>query len=203
MKARRPLEPEARTPSTKAVLEALRALQSKINRLEVERSRALDEATGLRLKYEMANAKRASDDELRLSDMREKELLNIEQAKELGELKVLLAHRDDQLRDAERRICIFDACLAASAAQSAARDAETADELEKTRARCLELEFRVESLQSATQLPPKHPTKHINIDLPAPPPVVKNSKKKIVNKKKGPAATKRCTRSLKALALAP
>ena len=46
------------TTSTKAVLQALRALQAKIQRLETERARGLDECTEMRLKLEMARARR-------------------------------------------------------------------------------------------------------------------------------------------------
>ena len=47
--------------STKAVLQALRALQAKISRLERERVAALNTATELRLKLELSEAKAAED----------------------------------------------------------------------------------------------------------------------------------------------
>ena len=50
--------------STKAALEALRALQRKIGRLENERSSALAEASELRLQFETASASAAHDSEV-------------------------------------------------------------------------------------------------------------------------------------------
>lgn len=145
-----------RTPSTKAVLEALRALQSKIERLERERSRALDEATALRLKYDMAESRRKTEEESRAATVAEMERWSTATARELSELKLRLAARDDELgrtvAEAARKEALLDARLATTAASAAARAHEAAADLAQTRSRCLDLELRVESLESARAL---------------------------------------------------
>ena len=59
-----PSPAQAAAGSTKAALQALRALQSKIGRLEKERSSALVEASELRLQFEISSASSAQEREV-------------------------------------------------------------------------------------------------------------------------------------------
>ncbi|KAJ8606917.1 hypothetical protein CTAYLR_008622 [Chrysophaeum taylorii] len=108
-------------PSTKAVLQALRALQAKIERLERERSHALEEATDLRLKYELAQARCEAANE------------SLEQR-----WRMSAARLDEALAEATAE-------LALERERSRERDAA----LEQAESRCAQLEVRVETLRGA------------------------------------------------------
>ncbi|KAJ1458205.1 hypothetical protein M885DRAFT_513271 [Pelagophyceae sp. CCMP2097] len=79
--------------STKAVLQALRALQGKISRLERERSKALDEASEMRVKFQMAAATSAAQRETEASDRARKD-------HGYGEIEDRLQRERDELRAA-------------------------------------------------------------------------------------------------------
>ena len=93
------IEGGAPPSSARAVLEALRALQRKIVRLETERSSALREATELRHRFEGQSA--ASE---RASELQSRQLEDLERSFQLRESR-LVRDRDDltrRLDDAER-----------------------------------------------------------------------------------------------------
>ena len=93
------IEGAAPPSSARAVLEALRALQRKITRLETERSGALSEATEVRSRLESQSA--ASG---RASELQSRQLEELERSFQLRESR-LVRDRDDltrRLDDAER-----------------------------------------------------------------------------------------------------
>ena len=106
------IEGGAPPSSARAVLEALRALQRKIVRLETERSSALREATELRHRFEGQSA--ASE---RASELQSRQLEDLERSFQLRESR-LVRDRDDltrRLDDAERDKldalrCAYDEC---------------------------------------------------------------------------------------------
>ena len=86
------IEGGAPPSSARAVLEALRALQRKIVRLETERSSALREATELRHRFEGQSA--ASE---RASELQSRQLEDLERSFQLRESR-LVRDRDDLTR---------------------------------------------------------------------------------------------------------
>ena len=186
------IEGGAPPSSARAVLEALRALQRKIVRLETERSSALREATELRHRFEGQSA--ASE---RASELQSRQLEDLERSFQLRESR-LVRDRDDltrRLDDAERdkldalRECaglrdradalrarlaraearaVGDLDAAAARSPGAGRDDALAARLASTTERAVAAELRVEDLENELRAarearePPAAP-------LPAPP----------------------------------
>ena len=166
------IEGGAPPSSARAVLEALRALQRKIVRLETERSSALREATELRHRFEGQSA--ASE---RASELQSRQLEDLERSFQLRESR-LVRDRDDltrRLDDAERdkldalRECaglrdradalrarlaraearaVGDLDAAAARSPGAGRDDALAARLASTTERAVAAELRVEDLEN-------------------------------------------------------
>ncbi len=166
------IEGGAPPSSARAVLEALRALQRKIVRLETERSSALREATELRHRFEGESA--ASE---RASELQSRQLEDLERSFQLRESR-LVRDRDDltrRLDDAERdkldalRECaglrdradalrarlaraearaVGDLDAAAARSPGAGRDDALAARLASTTERAVAAELRVEDLEN-------------------------------------------------------
>ena len=184
------IEGTAPPSSARAVLEALRALQRKITRLETERSGALSEATEVRSRLESQSA--AS---VRASELQSRQLEDLERSFQLRESR-LVRDRDDltrRLDDAERdklevlRECAglrdrADALRARLARAEARADAAVArsppgagrsDALEARLAsateRAVAAELRVEDLESDLRAA-REPAAAAALPPPPPPP---------------------------------
>ena len=188
------IEGGAPPSSARAVLEALRALQRKIVRLETERSSALREATELRHRFEGQSA--ASE---RASELQSRQLEDLERSFQLRESR-LVRDRDDltrRLDDAERdkldalRECaglrdradalrarlaraearaVGDLDAAAARSPGAGRDDALAARLASTTERAVAAELRVEDLENELRAARDAAREPVAAALPPPPP---------------------------------
>ena len=188
------IEGGAPPSSARAVLEALRALQRKIVRLETERSSALREATELRHRFEGQSA--ASE---RASELQSRQLEDLERSFQLRESR-LVRDRDDltrRLDDAERdkldalRECaglrdradalrarlaraearaVGDLDAAAARSPGAGRDDALAARLASTTERAVAAELRVEDLENELRAARDAAREPPSLPPPPPPP---------------------------------
>ena len=183
--------------STKAVLQALRALQAKITRLERERVAALNTATELRLKLELAEA-RASEEvasvrcerkttDRRLDDAeqtardaqkavldRDAKVRTLEdQVQQLrGDLRVATVGREAAEAERTQSSAELAAARSALTTEKANADALT-DRLAHLESKIVQLELRNESLEAISQSV---------VSRPPPPPPVRRRPKPAVTK---------------------